>query len=170
MKQYQDVKLSGKYTDLSFWAGLIFMPPIFALFFYILMGGEHGTLKTIIFGLIFGAIAILFLWIWAIMCKATIKNNQLHLKKYFRPTKVYELSEIIDVKTMNFTNAKHIQVSGEGVKLRKDTYNLVTMEKNGIKEKFMIVGYNFFLGSEPVDSEQILKEILTENKKTKGQI
>lgn len=165
MKQYPDVKLHVKYTDLSFWAGLIFMPPVFAILFFILMGGDNSTLKTIIFGLIFLTIFVLFLWVEFTMCKAEIKDNQLYLKKYFRPTKVFKLSELKDVKTMSFTNAKHIQISSDGVRARRDTYNWVTLEKDGVKEKFMIIGYNFFLGDEPVDSEQILKEIAAENKK-----
>lgn len=165
MKQYPNVKLHGKYTDLSFWAGLIFMPPVFAILFFILMGGDHSTIKTIIFGLIFLTIFVLFLWVEFTMCKAEIKDNQLYLTKYFRPTKVYQLSEVKEVKSMSFTDAKHIQISKNGIRARRDTYNLVTVEKNGIKEKFMIIGYNFFLGNEPVDSEQILKEIAAENKK-----
>lgn len=163
MKNYQDVKLSGKYTDLSFWAGLILLPPVFVLLFAILLSGDHSTIKLIIFGLAFGALAVLSMWIWFMMCKAEIKNNQLHLKKYFRSTKIYELSDLKAVKTYNFNNAKHIQVSEDGIRARKDTYNIVTLEKEGIKEKFLIVGYSFYFGDEPADSEQILKEILSEN-------
>ncbi|MEC5394923.1 hypothetical protein [Bergeyella sp. RCAD1439] len=47
MKQYPNVKFSGKYTDLNFWAGLIVMPPVFALMFFILLGGDHGGLKCL---------------------------------------------------------------------------------------------------------------------------
>ena len=165
MKQYPNVKLHGKYTDLSFWAGLLVMPPVFFLLFFILMGGDHSMVKTIIFGIIFALLGILFLWIWFTMCKAEIKDNQLYLTKYFRPTKVYQLSEVKEVKSMSFTDAKHIQISENGVRARRDTYNLVTVEKNGIKEKFLVIGYNFYLGDEPADSEQILKEIAAENKK-----
>lgn len=92
------------------------------------------------------------------------QGQSIVFKKYFRPTKVFKLSELKDVKTMSFTNAKHIQISSDGVRARRDTYNWVTLEKDGVKEKFMIIGYNFFLGDEPVDSEQILKEIAAENK------
>ncbi|MEC5394922.1 hypothetical protein VQ048_06245 [Bergeyella sp. RCAD1439] len=90
----------------------------------------------------------------------------MHLKKYFRPEKIYELTELKEVKTMSFHDAKHIQISETGVRARKDTYNWVTMEKRGVQEKFMVIGYNFFLGDELVDSEQLLKEILAENRKT----
>lgn len=166
MKQYNDVKLSGKHTDLSFWIGLIILPPIFVLLIFILLNGNHSDVKLAIFLFIFGAIIMIFLWMMFLLTKAEIKNNQLHFKKYFRETKIFKLSDITNVKTYNSTNIKHIQLSEDGLKARKDTYNLVFVENQGVKEKFLIVGCNFFLGDEPVDSEQILKEILIANKKS----
>ncbi|MDY3337828.1 hypothetical protein PG279_01385 [Riemerella anatipestifer] len=170
MKQYQDVKLSGLYAILMFWAGILFIFPMLGLLFYAVFSREPITMNEIGFGVFFTIITLIFLWVWVMMSKAEIKNNKLHLTKFFRPTKVYDLSEVVGLKTFGIGKTDTIKFGKNGVQAGKESYNWLTVEKHGVKEHFVIIAQNIHIDKEPVDTQQMLKDIFAESKKLKNQV
>lgn len=164
MRQYPNVKLHAKYTDLSFYAGLIFFPFVFLLLFLI-VDFQELNVNNILFTVAIVIILALTIYLFINLSKVEIIDNRLHVQKYFRPKEVYEFSDLQKVKTYEMGNAKHIQVSEKGIKGRRDFYTFFTMNKNGISKKYLVVGYNFYFGDESADADKILKEILAENQK-----
>lgn len=153
MRDFQQVKLSSKYTDVSFFGFLvmaIILPfVLISTILSVISDPNGGTL----FALILISVATWFGVYSALnLAKAKIVDNKFYLRKFLRPEKVYPLSALVGLK---------VYETG------RDDYIIFTMQdETGKKEKYMVYTTNRLIyGDEVIQSREILEEILSENQK-----
>lgn len=153
MRDFQKVKLSSKYTDVSFFGFLIMAVMLPFILVYVLIsvvsdpnGGTLFALLLILVATWFGIYSALHL------AKAKIVDNKFYLRKFLRPEKVYPLSGLVGLK---------VYETG------RDDYIIFTMQDDtGKQEKYMVYTTSRLLyGDEVIQSREVLEEILSENKK-----
>lgn len=150
MRDFQSVKISSKFTNASYVGGIILL-----LIFPIVTLAGIMMADTIIDAIIILVIDLILLvvsgYTLLYLSKAKIINNQFYLKKLFRPEKQYPLSALVALDVYDWGST---------------TYILFTMDEDGHKEKYMVyIARDIIYGGERINSEEILKEILSENLK-----
>lgn len=148
-KNYKYVKLSSKWTTFGFY-GVIIMYFLFMPIFIFLALDNFNT-NSLIAGVVFLGITCLIYFVLKYMAVSYIKDNIIYMKKFFRPQKQYALNEIENIKT--YEN-------------KRDKYVVVTMNKDGTQEKFLIINNKLFYSGENIDAETMLQQINQENKLT----
>lgn len=149
MRYFERVKLSSKFTGLTFW-GMLALAVILPLALVaLILSTDHFAWNVLLGYALFAAGIALSVWVGTKICYASIVDNHFHLQKFFRPKKIYPLSALVDLNTYD---------------VGRDHYIVFTMQENGSPEKYLVyTSRSIFYRDERIDSEEILREILAEN-------
>ncbi len=79
----------------------------------------------------------------------SIEENVIYLKKFGQPEVNYTLQHLDDVKVYE---------------ARRDKYIIATMKKGADIDKYLLLNWKVFYAGEERNTENVLKEILAENK------
>lgn len=148
-KSYNYVKLSSKWTSFGYYGSIILYLLISPLILFIAWDNQD---TNSLFALVIWLGLSVFLYI---IIKYTslmyIKDNFIFAKKFFNSEERFNLNALKKIKTYDTL---------------RDKYIVITLNKNGISQKRLIMHSKLFYPGESMDAENILNEIILENKTT----
>lgn len=153
MKNYISVKISSKYTTLSF-VGMVLMWIILIPLTLLIFADFEFKAEKIFAAVLFLAVIAATVYATLTMAYARIENNKFYLKKFLRPEKLYDLSALCGLKTFDTL---------------RDEYIIFKMKDGDKTESFLVFASKLiFYRNEKLNTETILREILEDNQKNQN--
>lgn len=146
-RSYNYVKLSSKWTSFGYYGSIVIYSLMSPLILFIACDNYD---RNSIFAVV--AWLVLTMFMFAVVKYTTlmhIKDNVIFAKKFFRPEVRFRLNQLEKIKVYDS---------------RRDKYIILTMIKDSASEKFLIMHSKLFYSGESIDAENILTEIINENK------
>lgn len=146
-KNYKYVKLSSKWTTIGYYGSIVIYLLVSPILLFI--AWDNYNINSLVGVAIWLAFSVFIYLIVRYTAISYIEDNIIYAKKFFRPQEQFKLNQLEKLKTYDS---------------RRDKYITLTMEKEGTKEKFLIMHSKVFYSGESIDAENILNDIISEHK------
>ena len=148
-KSYNHVKLSSKWTTIGYYGSIILYALVSPIILFTAWENQDtNSLFALVVWLALSAFLYIVIKYTSLMY---IKDNYIFAKKFFHAEERFNLNSLRKIKTYDTL---------------RDKYIVITLNKNGISQKHLIMHSKLFYPGESMDAENILNEIILENKTT----
>lgn len=148
-KNYKYVKLSSKWTTFGYYGSIVIYLLISPLILF--LAWDNYNINSLVTLVIWLALSAFMYFIIRYTALSHITDNVIYVKKFFRPEQKFDLKHLEKIKVYDS---------------RRDKYIVVTMKKNWDHETFVVMHSKVFYSGESLDAENILNQIILENKES----
>lgn len=150
-KIYKKVQLSSKWTNLSYYSSIVLMIVLAIISVFLIYQLTYDFKLNVLVVCIFMMLGIgLCYYVMKNIAHGRIEENVIYIKKFGQPEVKYTLNHLDSVKVYE---------------TRRDKYIIATMKKGAEIDKYLLINWKVFYSGEVRNTETVLKDILTENKK-----